>query len=233
MHAQATTNPSAIGFAGLASLVSTIPDPAPAMVAPPQAGSTPPAKATPSRARTPLRWAGLGAGVAIFAARILVPVTHPTVPVALQTPQTYYPSNLMPQNLAPPAAASPPFALPSFAPQTFAPPLPQRAGSSSAPLPWPSTISEVKPPPGTELTLSASQILYCLAQKIRLDTMEPVVDRTSAAQVGAFNGLVEDYDQRCLSYHYRRADMEAAQRLVELTRGILANEAKTQVAAWH
>jgi hypothetical protein len=96
----------------------------------------------------------------------------------------------------------------------------------------PGSISEVKPPPGTDLWLSSSQILYCLAQQVRLDVMEPMVDTTSAAQLGGFNGLVDDYNTRCLSYRYRNADMGTARLRVEALRPALAMQAKDQVAAW-
>ena len=218
MDVRSTVDQSAIGFAGLASLVSTFsepdPEPAPAITAPP-------------RSAPRLPWIGLGLAVAAVA-RALQPLPHaaPTIP----GPTPY----IAPLNL--PSSAS---TTPTFAPPGFTPPLPRPQPSpptvSLVPAfePSPPTLSEVKPPPGTDLTLPASQILYCLAQKIRLDTMEPIVDTKSAAQLGGFNGLVDDYNLRCLSYHYRFADMAVAQRRAELLRAALTREAKTQVAAWH
>jgi hypothetical protein len=224
----ATADRPAMGFAGLASLVSTVSDPLPVIAAPSRSmvPDRRPARAAPSQARSTRRSFGILLGFALLATvRVLTPVPHaaPTLPTPMFMPQT--------------------FTVPNFAPPTFAPPLPQRQpGLPTArpapsiapppPLGLPSSISEVKPPPGTDLALSASQILYCLAQKIRLDVMEPIVDLTSAAQLGGFNGLVDDYNLRCLSYRYRGADMEAARRQVEALRPALATQATTQVAVW-
>jgi len=209
MDARATANRPAMGFAGLATLVSTVPNLAPA------------------KRRREGVGLGVGLGLALLAVtRFLTqPVTHvaPIGPIPQLTQENFTPLN---------------FATPTFPPSS----LQQQPGSPAAlaapsfaapPASGLSSISEVKPPPGTDLTLSASQILYCLAQKIRLDTIEPIVDLKSAAQVSGFNGLVDDYDLRCLSYHYRGTDMEVAQRRVELLRAALATEAKAQIAAWH
>jgi hypothetical protein len=216
MDVRSTVDQSAIGFAGLASLVSTIPEPAPVMTAPSRARSEP---------RWP--WAFMGIGVVTMLRLILgsSPHTAPTIP----GPTPYIaPLNLPPSTFTTPGFTPPGFAPPSPRPQPSPPPV------SLVPAFEPPTfISEVKPPPGTDLTLPASQILYCLAQKIRLDTMEPIVDTKSAAQLGGFNGLVDDYNLRCLSYHYRFADMAVAQRRAELLRAALTREAKTQLAAWH
>jgi hypothetical protein len=152
------------------------------------------------------------------------------------------------QHLAPHGPVTVPTQLtqssPTFTSLNFGQPLPQQRSGPSVAWPPPSaaprpaqqplsSISEVKPPPGTDLTLSASQILYCLSQKVRLDAMEPIINLTSAAQVNGFNGLIDDYGLRCLSYNFRRTDMETAKRRVELLRAALASEAKSQVAAWH
>jgi len=179
----------AMGFAGLAALVSTVPDPAPAVVAAPRGGRV---------------LAGI-AGIGIFAlVRLLSSSSAPVAP------------NLQPI-----------FTTPTYAPPTYAPPT-----FETRTITAPGLISEVKPPPGTDLWLSSSQILYCLAQQIRLDAMEPMVDTTSAAQLSGFNALVDDYNLRCLSYRYRNTDMEAARMRVELFRPSLATQAKDQVAAW-
>ena len=220
MDARSTVDQPAMGFAGLASLVSTIPEPDPEPV---------PAITAPPRSAPRWTWGFVGIALAGMLRFLAQPPPHvvPTIP----GPTPY----IAPLNLPPST-----FTTPGFTPPGFAPPSPRPQPSPPAvslvpafePSP-PAFISEVKPPPGTDLTLPASQILYCLAQKIRLDTMEPIVDTKSAAQLGGFNGLVDDYNLRCLSYHYRFADMAVAQRRAELLRAALTREAKTQVAAWH
>jgi hypothetical protein len=88
---------------------------------------------------------------------------------------------------------------------------------------------ESKPPPGTDVALLQSQIRYCLAQKVRLDTMEPMIDLHSSVQVNGYNDLVDDYNRRCSSYRYRQSDMDAAKRVIEARRAILTAEARAQV----
>jgi hypothetical protein len=200
MDTRRAADQPAMGFAGLASLVSTVP------------AWTPPApRRASSRPRGAWGLIGLLVAAVVGFLQHLPGHVSPTVPTP--TPNSlYYPA----QTLTPHTAAT----------QPYTPPL------ATAP-PWPQpSISEVKPPPGTDLTLSASQILYCLAQKVRLDAMERIVDLRVGTQVRAFNGLVDDYNLRCVSYHYRRADMEEARKRVEALRPTLGAEAATQVATW-
>jgi hypothetical protein len=199
MDTRRTADQPAMGFAGLASLVSTVP------------AWTPPA---PRRASSRPRgaWGLVGLLVAAVAGFLQHLPGHVSSTVPTPTPNSlYYPV----QTLTPHIAAT----------QPYTPPL---VTAPSPQLP----ISEVKPPPGTDLTLSASQILYCLAQKVRLDDMEQVVDLKAGAQVRGFNGLVDDYNLRCVSYHYRGVDMETARKRVDALRPALAAEARTQVATW-
>jgi hypothetical protein len=218
MHTDAPAGQDAMGFAGLAALVSTVPDPAPA-------AATPRARSAPRGDR--MLAAGIGIGlVALF--RLLASGSAPVAP-NLPTPVIVGPGTgtFTPLNFPQPNLAQPVFTTPTYAtPPLTTPPFETRT------ITVPGSISEVKPPPGTDLWLSSSQILYCLAQQVRLDVMEPMIDTTSAAQLGGFNGLVDDYNLRCLNYRYRNTDMEAAQMRVAVLRPALSMQAKDQVAAW-
>lgn len=71
---------------------------------------------------------------------------------------------------------------------------------------------EEQPPVGRNLFLSINQIRYCLAEEMRLQASEPLVDIYNDAHITEFNKYVNDYNSRCGEYQYYVEDFAAAQR---------------------
>lgn len=88
--------------------------------------------------------------------------------------------------------------------------------------------AEDKPPVGSNLTLSSEQILYCVAENIRLEGAKAAVDNHSDYEVNRFNVMVSDYNSRCGSFRYRRGSLESAQSDVELRRSQLLSEGRSR-----
>jgi hypothetical protein len=72
--------------------------------------------------------------------------------------------------------------------------------------------------------LDSSQIRYCLAEKIRIESMRHYLDDDSDEAVDAFNGFVGDFNARCGSYRYRSGALESARLDVEARRSQLVAE---------
>ncbi len=77
------------------------------------------------------------------------------------------------------------------------------------------SVAEAAPPIGTDLELTANQIAYCLAEKLRLETEDGEIDTYNASAVSIFNGEVDDYNSRCGQYRYMPTDRSAAQSYVD------------------
>ena len=71
---------------------------------------------------------------------------------------------------------------------------------------------EKKPSVGRNQVLNASNIRYCLAEKIRLDSAESVIDNYSKYDVNRFNSMISDYNSRCGEYRYRSGVLSRAKR---------------------
>jgi hypothetical protein len=100
------------------------------------------------------------------------------------------------------------------------------------PAPLPSEPIEERPPIGTDLVLTRPQLRYCLAEKIRMDEMDRIVDTRSQRQVQGFNADVDDYNRRCSHFRYYNSVLDLARTEVEARRGALAREANRRVQAW-
>ncbi len=212
------------GFAGLATLVSVLPDtqrtqgtraqgtPAQAAETPreevrarPAAADLPPARGDPIWIRKPaVFWlVVVGIGVIVYLGN-----------AASNDPKT------------PPGPTHPPattYVTPQ--PQPYVPP-------PLAPVALPS-LTEVKPTAGANLVLSASEIVYCLSESARLEAMRGIVDDTSQLQVNNFNARISDFNARCSNYRYRTSDMERAKITVDSRMmSILQAEAARTVAGW-
>ncbi|MDT4800954.1 His-Xaa-Ser repeat protein HxsA [compost metagenome] len=92
----------------------------------------------------------------------------------------------------------------------------------------PSRPTEEKPSVGRNNVLSAAQIRYCLAEKIRLDAAESVINTYVDADVNRFNGYVGDYNSRCGEFRYRQGVLESARRDVEPWRSQLQAEGRSR-----
>lgn len=92
----------------------------------------------------------------------------------------------------------------------------------------PSRPSKSKPSVGRNNVLSTAQIRYCLAEKIRLDAAESVLNNYSDSDVNRFNGYVNDYNSRCGEFCYRQGALESARRDVDPYRSQLQAEGRSR-----
>ena len=208
------TTQEPMGFAGLASLASTLPpmplfDPPP-ITAPPAAGSQP---AQPTSPRRQPFWtkgkAWAAAGVIGFVTWGVINANDERRP----SPPTYsaQPTYTPPQRSTPP--------------ETYRAPVPAQSSPAA-------TEVETKPSVGRDLTHSRAELRYCFAEKVRLGTMLDMIDDRNSTHVRNVNVLVDDYNSRCGSYRYRTSDHAAAQASVDANMAGLAAQARARVAAW-
>jgi peptidoglycan hydrolase-like protein with peptidoglycan-binding domain len=92
----------------------------------------------------------------------------------------------------------------------------------------PSRAVEDQPSIGRNNVLSVAQIRYCLAEKIRLDAAESVINNYVDSDVERFNGYVNDYNSRCGEFRYRQGTLESAGRDVEPYRSQLQAEGRSR-----
>ncbi|MFW4597533.1 peptidoglycan-binding domain-containing protein [Pseudomonas aeruginosa] len=92
----------------------------------------------------------------------------------------------------------------------------------------PSRPVEDQPSIGRNNVLSTAQIRYCLAEKIRLDAAESVINNYVESDVDRFNGYVNDYNSRCGEFRYRQGALESARRDVEPYRSQLQAEGRSR-----
>ena len=83
-----------------------------------------------------------------------------------------------------------------------------------------------KPSVGRNNVLTTAQIRYCLAEKIRLDAAESVINNFIDSDVIRYNGYVNDYNSRCGEFRYRQGALESARRDVEPYRSQLQAEGR-------
>ena len=90
-------------------------------------------------------------------------------------------------------------------------------------------ITEEMPPIGDGRTFNNSQIAYCISEKIRVEAMHTVIDRTDNGEIQLYNNAVDDFNSRCAHYRYRRGSVEYVRGKVEVHRHELENEGKRLV----
>ena len=90
--------------------------------------------------------------------------------------------------------------------------------------------TEIQPSVGRNNILSVAEIRYCLAEKIRLDAGETVIDNYVASDVDRFNRYGTDYNSRCGEYRYRVGVLESAQADVEPYRAQFQAEGRIRLA---
>lgn len=88
--------------------------------------------------------------------------------------------------------------------------------------------SESKPSFGRNQVLSTEELRYCLAEKIRLDSGESILNNYSDSDVNSFNNHVDDYNRRCGEFRYRQGTLESARRDVEPYRDQLQIEGRNR-----
>ena len=204
------------GFAGLSSMVSdvdgTLVPPARKPQARTQPDPTGTAPATPDSSERPYQappqpTGGSGAGKWLLGIGAVVGVLW----LAAQSgDKTSAPAPAYTPSEPPPSAAVPS--------PTWQPP-------AVTPLP-PTRPVEDRPPVGTGIVLSNSQIRYCLAEDIRMTAAKSVISGYNEADVDRFNGMVADYNSRCSSFKYRRGSLESVRAEVENTRAELEAEGR-------
>ncbi|WP_374545051.1 hypothetical protein [Rhodoblastus sp.] len=109
---------------------------------------------------------------------------------------------------------------------------PQQSYSYQNSAPSTDTMKEEMPAQGSNLTLNKYQISYCLSEKIRLETMQPLADNNSHSIVTRFNSYVDDFNSRCASYRYRTSEMQAARTWVDSRRYQIQSDARATLASW-
>jgi hypothetical protein len=87
-------------------------------------------------------------------------------------------------------------------------------------------VVEEKPPAGEGQLLTASQLRYCLSEKIRLDGINGIVNRGATLEIERFNARVDDYNGRCGKFKYRREAMDSLRAEVESQRESIAESAR-------
>jgi hypothetical protein len=90
----------------------------------------------------------------------------------------------------------------------------------------PSIWDEVKPPEGTDRVLSFAELRYCVAEDIRLQAMDGVIDRYRDYEVDGFNKFVSDYNSRCGSFKYRTGSLQSVQSNAVNRRGGFEEEGR-------
>lgn len=105
----------------------------------------------------------------------------------------------------------------------------QPSGNPSAPS-GPRPFSETMPSIGTGQSLTTDELRYCLAEKVRMDAAQSVVNEYDWPQVDRFNTMVADYNSRCGEFRYRSSSMSVAQDDVNAHRFELEQEGRDRIA---
>jgi len=136
-------------------------------------------------------------------------------------------SNPSPKPPPPPPPVPAPEKAPEKAPAPAPAPekAPEKAPAPAPIPPIPVTPFVQKPPVGQGLTFSTPQIRYCVYEKVRVEAMRDVID--SNFQVAIFNDYVDDYNNRCGNFKFRRGSLQAVQaELTPNTRSMLQREGR-------
>ena len=148
--------------------------------------------------------------------------SKPSRPSSYTPPATSRVATPTASSLAPPGVGSsnnfPTSSLPASTPGTSAPRLY---------LPPAEDLSEVKPPVGEGLSLIASQVRYCVFEKVRIAKMQPLIKNKT--QVVTFNRFAEDYNQRCRRFLYTPGTLGTVQRQAAERNAVLAAEARQRL----
>lgn len=87
-------------------------------------------------------------------------------------------------------------------------------------------LNEETPPVGENNILSETQIRYCSAQMIRVDSVRPSIDSYNHNEVNFFNALVADFNSRCAKFRYHPGSLERARAMVESHRSQIESDAR-------
>jgi TonB family protein len=81
-----------------------------------------------------------------------------------------------------------------------------------------STAEEEMPPVGKGEMFSEGQIRYCLAQRVRIDAVRPLLNRYDHDEIRRFNEQVADLNSRCSSYRYSGSALQDARAWLDSAR---------------
>jgi hypothetical protein len=90
-------------------------------------------------------------------------------------------------------------------------------------------FTEQMPSVGTNNVLNSAEIRYCIAEGIRIEGAEGVVNNYDQGSVDRFNRMVNSYNSRCGEYKYRRGALESARSDVEPYRSTLLGEGRRRM----
>ena len=79
-------------------------------------------------------------------------------------------------------------------------------------------LTESKPLYGVNNVLTASEIYYCKAEELRIESNKVTVDRSDDFSLARFNQTVQDYNSRCSQYRYHDPAMNSANNALESNR---------------
>ena len=104
----------------------------------------------------------------------------------------------------------------SYSPaQSYSPPTSSAPGQASEPTPIAVFSDGEKPPIGSGLSFNREQIRYCLTENHRVSAIESIIDNTRSNEVDAYNAMVDDYNNRCSHFRYRRGILEGVKTEVD------------------
>lgn len=87
---------------------------------------------------------------------------------------------------------------------------------------------EVEPPVGRNNVLTADQISYCLAEKIRINASDTVINKHVTSDVARYNEYVDDFNSRCKAFRYRQGELESVRSDLESYRAQLETEGRSR-----
>ena len=104
-------------------------------------------------------------------------------------------------------------------------------GATAAPAPHPRSAGapsggEEMPPVSKGEFFSEAQIRWCLAQRVRIDSVRPMLNRYDQEEVRQFNHQVADLNARCSSYRYYGTNLPDAKAWLEVERTRIEREAR-------
>jgi len=144
------------------------------------------------------------------------PNTNPQKQQSLPPATSTSRSNSTPS--APPANLSPTVKPPQQKPPHISPP-----GKVDLSEVTPDKLSYQEPPIGTNNILLIPQIRWCLREKLRIETIRPILNTN--AGIDKFNKIVDNYNLCCASFRYIGGTFEQAKRDVEKDHTQIASEA--------
>lgn len=90
-------------------------------------------------------------------------------------------------------------------------------------------LTESKPLYGANNVLTASEIYYCKAEELRIESNKVTVDRSDDFSLARFNQTVQDYNNRCSQYRYHDPAMNSANNALESNRYLIEAQGRARM----